>query len=138
MMTEIEDRLNLKCLPADEHAAKTPDSAPAPVVPLDDSFDWCIVEIMGHRRHAGRGREEERFGIKGIRIDVPIKGTLDVWQSHFYAGSAIFSHTLTDEATVLRMNKPSEPYRYRLAAPEPENDDLFDGDAMDGDGGDDS
>lgn len=87
------------------------------------AFDWCVVEIFGHRRHAGRGREEDRFGIKILRIDVPIKGDVAAngWETHYYGGSSIFSFTLSDEATVMRMNKPYElPARYRLPAPDPD------------------
>ena len=29
-----------------------------------DGWEWAVVEIFGHRRHAGRTREEERFGAK--------------------------------------------------------------------------
>ena len=29
-----------------------------------DGFEWAIVEVLGHRKHAGRVREEERFGAK--------------------------------------------------------------------------
>jgi len=101
------------------------------------AFDWCIVEIFGHRRHAGRGREEEKFGSKMLRIDVPVVLTFDVadpavrldppkveWTTHYYGGSSIFSFTLTDEATVMAMSTPNVPLRYRLAAPEVDDDDL--------------
>lgn len=84
-----------------------------------DGFEWCIVEIFGHRMHAGRGREEEKFGSKMLRVDVPIKGdAANGWETHFYSGSSLFSYRLTDEATVMRMNKPFEPAaRYRLPPP---------------------
>lgn len=36
---------------------------------MDDS--WAIVELMGHVRMAGRVSEEERFGAKLGRIDIP-------------------------------------------------------------------
>lgn len=102
----------------------------------DDGWEWAVVEIFGHRRHAGRTREEERFGSKMLRIDVPIfapaRTLFDaadgkpeapeiVWQTHYYGGASIFSYTLTDEASVMRANKPYEsPYRMRLAAPDDE------------------
>ena len=81
--------------------------APAPE---DDGWEWAVVEIMGHRRHAGRTREVERFGAKMVRVDVPTKGdpTVHGWTTHFYPGSALFSFTPSDEATCLRMNKPYE------------------------------
>ncbi len=88
----------------------------------DDAFEWAIVEIMGHRRHAGRVREEERFGARMLRIDVPTillvspaeegaaaTATVDRWTSHYYGGSSIFSFTPTDEATVMKHNRPYEP-----------------------------
>lgn len=103
------------------------------------AFEWCIVEIFGHRRHAGRGREEEKFGSKMLRIDVPslelphvgageqgagMEWTIAGWETHWYPGSAIFSFTLTDEDTVMRMNKPYEAAsRYRLPAPVSDIDD---------------
>jgi hypothetical protein len=98
-----------------------------------DGWEWAVVEIFGHRRHAGRTREEERFGSKMLRIDVPTfapartlfdaanvkpEDSEIVWQTHYYGGGSIFSYTLTDEVSVMRANKPYEsPYRMRLPAP---------------------
>lgn len=97
----------------------------------EPAFEWMIIEIFGHRRHVGRAREEERFGARMLRIDIPrverqaVEGTeakalVPVgWTTHFYGGSAIFSATLTDEMTALRMNAPYEaPSRYAIAGPE--------------------
>jgi hypothetical protein len=77
----------------------------------DDGFEWAIVEIFGHRRHAGRTREEEKFGAKMLRIDVPNKGdpAAHGWTSHYYGGAAIFSFSPTDEATALHINAPYAP-----------------------------
>ena len=81
-------------------------------------WEWAIVEIFGHRRHVGKAREEERFGAKMLRIDVPkIGATKDdiTWSSHYYGGSSIFSYTVTDEKTVMnyaeRSYTPALPYR---------------------------
>lgn len=92
---------------------------------MDDGWSWAIVEIFGHRRHAGRIREEERFGTKMLRIDVPLKGDPEKngWETHWYGGASIFSLTLTDEATALKINKPYEaPSTYRLSAPADDDD----------------
>jgi len=86
-------------------------------VDVEPKFEWAIVEIFGHRRHAGRTIEEERFGAKMLRVDVPIKGDPDAngWQTFYYSGGSIFSFTLTDEKSVMKANKPYEPpSRYAL------------------------
>lgn len=125
-------------------------TAEQPTAAADDGWEWAIVEIFGHRKHAGRAREEERFGAKMLRIDIPVfapaRTLFDaaddkpsppeiVWQTHYYGGSSIFSFTLTDEASVMKANKPYEsPYRMRLPPPEfdPDHDrDDFDGDDED-------
>lgn len=95
------------------------------------AWEWAIVEIFGHRRHVGKAREEERFGAKMLRIDVPKKASADdvTWSSHYYGGSSIFSYTVTDEKTVMnyaeRSYTPAIPYRDHG-----HDDDGFDGDEM--------
>ena len=91
----------------------------------NDGWEWGIVEIFGHRSHAGRIREEERFGSKMMRIDVPQKGDPEKhgWKTHWYGGASIFSLTLTDEDTAMRLNKLYDaPSTYRL--PPPADEDL--------------
>lgn len=112
----------------------------------NDGWEWAIVEVYGHRKHCGRIREEERFGTKMLRVDVPTytpEPTLfDAadrklvppkieWVTHYYGGQAIFSLTPTDEASVMRANKPYErPSRFRLPAPyeEPDDDNEYEDD----------
>jgi hypothetical protein len=102
-----------------------------PTAPTADNegWEWARVEIMGHREHWGRIRQEERYGVKMLRVDIPgfariadveIAGDqtkpaelVMTWTTHFYGGSALFGVTLTDEATVMRKNRPYE-YPYRL------------------------
>ncbi|WP_189348017.1 hypothetical protein [Mesorhizobium sp. M2D.F.Ca.ET.232.01.1.1] len=111
---------------------------------LPEGFEWAIVEIFGHRRHAGRAREEERFGAKMLRIDVPTicliqaegqpaeVGGIETWTTHWYGGSSLFSYTLTDEATVLRVNRPSVPaQRYIASASRYQGDAAEDVSALD-------
>lgn len=101
-----------------------------------DGFEWAIVEIFGHRRHAGRIREEEKFGTKMLRIDVPTVVVVGVdhaaeagggsetatavtgWTSHLYGGASIFSLTLTDEASVMKINRPYVPQSRYIAPPD--------------------
>ena len=86
-----------------------------------DGWEWAIVEVFGHRPRAGRTREEERFGAKLLRIDIPVGGdaAANGWETVFYGGSSIFSFSLSDKATCNRINKPYEPpARRSLPAPE--------------------
>jgi len=104
-----------ECLDAVTESAREPVSAPED----DGGWEWAIVEIMGHRRHAGRVREVERFGAKLLRIDIPKPVAGDVaaekvaqWETVFYPGAALFSYTPSDEATIIKHNAPYvSPYR---------------------------
>ena len=89
-----------------------------------DGWEWAVVEVFGHRRHAGRTREEERFGTKLLRIDVPVKGDPEAhgWTTHYYGGSSIFSFTPAEAATCLRINRPYAPAS-ALALAGPDDDD---------------
>lgn len=105
----------------------------------DPEFEYAVVEIMGHRKHAGRVREEERFGAKMLRVDVPTltvtppteEGgqptySVEKWTTHWYGGPSIFSFTLTDEESVMRINRPYySPQRY-IAPPDPDFDEIED------------
>jgi hypothetical protein len=111
-------------------------ASPTPA-PEDDGWTWAIVEVFGHRRHVGRSREEEKFGSKLCRIDVPKLGPGPdeiTWSSHFYGGSAIFSFTPTDERTVMkyaeRAYTPAIPFRDHG-----DDDDDHDGDSDDPESG---
>ncbi|MBJ6722403.1 hypothetical protein I2750_19575 [Bacillus sp. PR5] len=108
-----------------------------PQTPIDDEFEWAVVEVFGHRRHAGRAREEERFGAKMLRIDIPSLAWPDNqpeakepiitgWVTHFYGGASIFSYTLTTEQTAMQMNRPYKPASiYALPEPDAPDDDEY-------------
>ncbi len=99
-----------------ETESATPETAPPD--------EYAIVEIFGHRRHAGRILEVERFGTKMLRVDEPTKGDFEKgYTSHFYGGGAIFSCTPTDLATVQRLNRPYRPAGAYLPKPD---EDAFD------------
>lgn len=61
----------------------------------DEGFrQWCVLELMGHRKLAGLVSEETRFGTVMCRIDVPAgKGFV----TQFYGGSSIYACTPTTE-----------------------------------------
>jgi len=106
-----------------------------------EGWEWAYVEIMGHRSHWGRTREEERFGTKMLRVDVPRvtkkpgpEGGEPVaeinWSTHYYGGASIFSFSLTDEATVMRRNTPYEaPHRLTYLEPRRGDPDSIDEDS---------
>lgn len=109
-----------------DQAQEQAQEQPIPTEP--DGWEWMLVEIMGHRTHWGRARQEERFGAKMLRIDVPNKGdpTAHGWSTHYYGGASIFSFSLTDEASVMKNNRPWDaPSRLRLPAPEEDDGDGF-------------
>ncbi|PPQ34749.1 hypothetical protein SAMN06265338_1405 [Rhodoblastus acidophilus] len=100
--------------------------------PESDGWEWAIVEIFGHRKHAGRMREEERFGAKLLRIDIPKEGDPEAngWETVYYGGSSIFSFALADEATCLRINRPYAPPS-RVSLPVQHDVEMIDDDAND-------
>lgn len=115
------------------------EATPPPPAPEE----YAIVEVFGHRRHAGRVLEIERFGTKLLRIDIPTpdaaagegnpfgsaSGGGD-YESHYYGGGAIFSLTPTTLEVVKRMNAPYRPaLPYTSAAAE--RDRVIEGDEPD-------
>ncbi|MBN9459014.1 MAG: hypothetical protein J0I54_20470 [Bosea sp.] len=107
----------------------------AAVATEDDGWDWCVVEIFGHRRHVGRVREEERFGTKMLRIDIPKVDyetqAITGFSSHYYGGASIFSMTPTDETSAIRVNRGyAPPSRTALPAPAESPDEDQDDDFL--------
>lgn len=82
---------------------------------IDDGWRWMLVEIFGHREHAGRCLEVEQVGVKMLRIDEPSLpfGSADPeelrWETHFYPGAAIFSIRQTTEEAVMRRTGVRRP-----------------------------
>lgn len=57
---------------------------------------WCVLELMGHVRTAGRVSEEEHFGAKVGRIDIPqADGS---FATQLFGGGSIYRLTYVDEA----------------------------------------
>jgi hypothetical protein len=87
---------------------------------MSESFDsWAILELMGHVRMAGRVTEEERFGAKMGRIDVPGEG--DSFTTVYFGGSSVYRMTPTTEEvarSVAAQNKPQPVHRWELPEPE--------------------
>lgn len=65
-------------------------------VPAAPAEQWAVVELMGHVRLAGRLTEEERFGAKMGRLDIPRPDGSFV--TRLFGGSSVYSLTYVDEA----------------------------------------
>ncbi len=56
---------------------------------------WAIVELMGHVKLAGRLSEEEKFGAKMGRVDVPqADGT---YRTVYFGGSSVYRLQVVSE-----------------------------------------
>lgn len=56
---------------------------------------WAIVELMGHVKIAGYLTEEERFGVKMGRVDIPADGDM---VTQFFGGASVYRITPVTEA----------------------------------------
>jgi hypothetical protein len=89
---------------------------------------WCIVELMGHVRMAGKVTEQELFGTKLARIDIPSPdGGQSVTQ--YFGGSSVYRITpVTEELAraVAAHNSPAPIHIWELPKglkPAPGDDD---------------
>ncbi len=78
---------------------------------------WCIVELMGHRRLGGFVSEAEIAGARLLRIEIPTPDGAFVTQ--FYGPQSIYCLTPTTEdsarAVALRNQpEPMHPWEVRL------------------------
>lgn len=109
----------------------TPETQAEEIEPANPP-EWAVVEIMGHRQHAGLCQEVQRFGAVMLRIDVPGENST-FKATHFYGGSAIFSYRACTEAIARRYNgliepRPAVTYDpVSPGAPVNDVDDLLDG-----------
>jgi hypothetical protein len=70
------------------------------------SWSWAIVELMGHLRLAGRISEEERFGAKMGRLDIPYDDGSFV--TKLFGGGSVYSITYVSEAAARIVAKRCE------------------------------
>lgn len=67
---------------------------------------WAIVELMGHVKLAGRLTEEEKFGTKMGRLDIPVE---EGFVTKFFGGSSVYSITFVTEAVARHVAKGNQP-----------------------------
>lgn len=97
----------------------------------EQTFDqWCIVEIFGHERIAGRVTSQVIGGASFVRVDVPECNGQPAF-TRMYGEKAIYSITPVSEeiatraATAMHVTPVNV---YQLPAPVAHNDDDFDDD----------
>lgn len=102
----------------------------------EQGFDhWAILELMGHRRLAGKVTEAQVGGATMLRIDIPGK---DGWKTtQFYSPSAVYCITPTSEAIareVAEMSGAAPVHAWELnrrSLPASSTDDLDGDDGLD-------
>lgn len=102
----------------------------------DEGFaTWGVVEIMGHRSLAGKISEQELFGSKFLRVDIPVEDAGDgpPMVTQFYGGAAVFSLLPTSEEVArrsARTMRPDQVHVYGLPRPRVvvDDDDEYDDD----------
>lgn len=91
----------------------------------ESKFDqWCVVELMGHQRIAGKVTEESHFGVALMRVEVPVVDGRAGF-TKFFGGNAIYAVTPTTEAIATHVAKmvdqaPISRWEMRELLPAPE------------------
>jgi hypothetical protein len=96
--------------------------------------EWCVLELMGHRKLAGLVSEQEIAGHGFLRLDIHASkrygpdgmeiGT-DHKSTQFYSPSSVYAITPVTEDTARAFaegNQPAPVTRWELPAPAPRTD----------------
>lgn len=73
----------------------------------DSEATWAVVELMGHVKLAGRLSEEEKFGAKMGRLDIPQKDGSFVTQ--FFGGGSVYRITFVSEQVARDVSARTSP-----------------------------
>lgn len=82
---------------------------------------WAILELMGHVKVSGYVTEEELFGSKLGRIDVPADDERET-VTQYFGGQSVYRLTPVSEDVArafARRSRPQPVQVYELALPEP-------------------
>ena len=89
---------------------------------------WAVVELMGHVMVAGRLTEEELFGTKIGRIDIP-EPEGDGFVTQWFGGSAVYRITAVTEEAARMLSQRCRPepiHRWEWALPSSFGDEELD------------
>ena len=91
----------------------------------EDAYEgWAILELMGHRRLAGRISSATIAGTTFLRVDIENRAGEHL-ATQFYSGASIYCLTPSTEDVCRAMGdkiKPRPVQRYELDIPEPPRD----------------
>lgn len=73
-----------------------------PVIELTPEPIWAIVELMGHVKLAGKLTEEEKFGSKMGRLDIPKD---EGFVTQLFGGGSVYRITIVTEEVARQVNK---------------------------------
>jgi hypothetical protein len=93
---------------------------------------WAIVELMGHRRLAGRVSQAEQYGVAMLRLDVPATDDAQA-ATQFYGGSSIYCVTPVSEEVARRVaecNSPAPVHTWELPRPSQSTGEVFDAETI--------
>jgi hypothetical protein len=82
---------------------------------------WAVVELMGHRKLAGRVSQVTQYGAAMLRLDIPGPNGQTV-ATQYYTSAAIYCLTPTTEEIavgVARTRVPEPVQRWELPPPSP-------------------
>lgn len=101
-----------------------------------EAFDQhCVIELLGHRRLAGRVREAQIAGAGFLRIDIPATDGYPE-QTDYVSPSAVYALHPVDAATAAKVAahcRPEPVHRWELESRPARADGPWDGSALDGD-----
>ena len=87
---------------------------------------WAVVELLGHVRMAGLVTEEDRFGGKLGRIDIPVG---DKFITQYFGHGSVYRLTPCSEEVARAVSSANEPrpvHVYELPAQAMRGEDLGD------------
>ena len=88
--------------------SRTGETTMAVVVKIpEETASFAVVELMGHVRLAGRISEEERFGGKYGRIDIPQDD--GSWVTQYFGAQSVYRITPVTEEVARAVAKRSQP-----------------------------
>lgn len=90
---------------------------------------WAIVSLLGHKTHSGRLSEEEKFGSKLGRLDIPMPD--GSYRTVYFGGGSVYKIELVTEAVARHVatgmpDQPVSPWDFPKALPPAEPKSIHD------------